>query len=130
MVVAVYVIAEEWQITDQGNTTYVLGLDVEREPRAALPSQTSHTKQVAADYSEVVKKFDGVPNIGAAANRMLATQRAIAKGESPSNDDSKLRVEGPLRGRHTMWNRNATKPGWSDTAGYCLLYRTTCETHT
>ena len=46
-------IAEEWQITDQGDTTYVLGLDVEREQRAVLLSRKSYIKQVAADYSEV-----------------------------------------------------------------------------
>jgi len=61
---------------------------VEREPRAALPSQKSYIKQVAADYSEVVKKFDGEPNISAAANRMLTAQRVIAKGESSPNDDT------------------------------------------
>jgi len=80
-------IAEEWQITDQGDTTHVLGMDVEREPKAVLLPQKSYIKQVAGDYSEVVKKFEGVPNISTAANRMLAAQRAIANGENSPSDD-------------------------------------------
>ena len=51
------------------------GTDVEREPKAVLLSQKSDIKQAAADYSEGVNKFEGVPNISAAANQMLAAQR-------------------------------------------------------
>jgi len=70
------------------DTAYILGLDVERKPKAVLLSQKFYIKQVAADYSEVVKKYEGVPNISAAGNRMLAAQRATANGEDPPNNDS------------------------------------------
>ena len=70
-------LAKKWQLKDQGEPTFLLGMDIERDNEYIYVSQKSYITRMAAEYQSLLATYKGNLSLGSTARRVVRARARL-----------------------------------------------------